>query len=133
MPGGDRTGPAGQGPMTGRGAGYCSGSAMPGYSNAYRGRGMGRAWGRGGGLGMGRAWRRGRWANPGWVDYGPGMYPPVAPMAAPTAAAYGAYAPYAPYTPSPGEELDALKQQAQMLKAELDAISGRIEELSSEA
>ena len=25
MPGGDRTGPLGQGPMTGRGAGYCGG------------------------------------------------------------------------------------------------------------
>ena len=133
MPGGDRTGPSGQGPMTGRGAGYCGGTAMPGYANAYRGRGMGRAWGRGRGLGMGRAWRRGRWANPGRADYGPSWYPPVAPMAAPMAAAYGAYAPYAPYAPSPEEELDALKQQAQMLQDELDAISGRIEELSSEA
>ena len=32
MPGGDRTGPMGQGPMTGRGAGYCSGNPTPGYS-----------------------------------------------------------------------------------------------------
>lgn len=29
MPGGDRTGPLGRGPMTGRGAGYCSGFDMP--------------------------------------------------------------------------------------------------------
>ena len=32
MPGGDRTGPMGQGPMTGRGAGYCAGFGMPGYA-----------------------------------------------------------------------------------------------------
>jgi len=30
MPGGDRTGPIGAGPMTGRGAGYCAGYNMPG-------------------------------------------------------------------------------------------------------
>lgn len=30
MPGGDRTGPMGQGPMTGRSAGFCSGNRMPG-------------------------------------------------------------------------------------------------------
>ena len=33
MPGGDRTGPAGMGPMTGRGAGFCAGYPMPGYMN----------------------------------------------------------------------------------------------------
>jgi len=31
MPHGDRTGPLGQGPRTGRGAGYCSGNTKPGY------------------------------------------------------------------------------------------------------
>ena len=33
MPFGDRTGPLGQGPKTGRGAGLCSGSAVPGSMN----------------------------------------------------------------------------------------------------
>jgi len=33
MPGGDRTGPAGMGPMTGRAAGYCAGYNVPGYMN----------------------------------------------------------------------------------------------------
>ena len=33
MPGGDRTGPAGMGPMTGRAAGYCAGYPVPGYMN----------------------------------------------------------------------------------------------------
>ncbi|MFW5788197.1 MAG: DUF5320 domain-containing protein, partial [Halanaerobiales bacterium] len=47
MPRGDGTGPAGRGPMTGRGAGYCAGFNVPGYMNAVPGRGMGRAWRRG--------------------------------------------------------------------------------------
>jgi len=33
MPQGDRTGPAGQGPKTGREAGYCTGNDTPGYQN----------------------------------------------------------------------------------------------------
>jgi len=33
MPRGDGTGPAGMGPMTGRGAGYCAGFATPGFAN----------------------------------------------------------------------------------------------------
>ena len=38
MPGGDGTGPAGMGPMTGRAAGLCVGFAMPGYMNPAVGR-----------------------------------------------------------------------------------------------
>lgn len=54
MPGGDKTGPNGQGAMTGRGMGYCSGSDQPGYATGA-GRGMGGGRGmRGGGRGMGR-------------------------------------------------------------------------------
>ena len=32
---GDKTGPAGMGPMTGRGTGYCSGYLNPGFMNNY--------------------------------------------------------------------------------------------------
>ncbi|MBN1647442.1 MAG: DUF5320 domain-containing protein [Spirochaetales bacterium] len=39
MPGGDRTGPAGAGPMTGRAAGYCRGGAQPGYASSFFPRG----------------------------------------------------------------------------------------------
>jgi len=56
MPGGDKTGPQGEGPLTGRQAGYCSGSEQPGYTGAGYGRpGYGRRsfW-------RGRP-RRGRW------------------------------------------------------------------------
>jgi|GEM_PF-6154040 len=37
MPGGNGTGPAGQGPMTGRGAGFCSGADIPGYAGPVTG------------------------------------------------------------------------------------------------
>ncbi|MDD4061931.1 MAG: DUF5320 domain-containing protein, partial [Kiritimatiellae bacterium] len=52
MPGGDGTGPAGMGPMTGRAAGYCAGYGVPGYANPIGGRGYG-AFGGGRGFGSG--------------------------------------------------------------------------------
>ena len=63
MPWGDRTGPLGQGPRTGRGLGYCAGYDSPGYTRgtpAGRGYGLGRGWfgrGRGFGFGRGFGWR----------------------------------------------------------------------------
>lgn len=54
MPRGDGTGPAGQGPRTGRAAGYCVGQENPGFANRGPGFGFGRGGGRGGG---GRGWR----------------------------------------------------------------------------
>ncbi|MBN1383204.1 MAG: DUF5320 domain-containing protein [Deltaproteobacteria bacterium] len=81
MPGGNRTGPAGMGPMTGRAAGFCAGYPTPGYLNPAPGiwQGYGRylqisryaqptanwpwvtsGWGRGFGLGWGRGFRLGR-------------------------------------------------------------------------
>lgn len=56
MPAGDRTGPNGSGPMTGRGAGYCNGYDVPGFQNNAGGR-RGRSSGRGFGAGARR--RRG--------------------------------------------------------------------------
>jgi len=58
MPRGDGTGPMGQGPMTGRGLGYCAGSPNPGFMNPGPsfGRGLGRGWGRG--FGRGFRWRQ---------------------------------------------------------------------------
>ncbi|MCF8010529.1 MAG: DUF5320 domain-containing protein [Clostridiales bacterium] len=35
MPGGDRRGPIGEGPRTGRGAGFCSGNSSPGFMNRF--------------------------------------------------------------------------------------------------
>ncbi|MCP5514514.1 MAG: DUF5320 domain-containing protein [Spirochaetales bacterium] len=66
MPRGDRTGPAGAGPMTGRGAGFCAGTGVPGFENPLyrsfrnRGRGFFSPFGYGGfGAGFGRGMGRG--------------------------------------------------------------------------
>jgi len=42
MPQGDRTGPSGQGQMTGRGMGFCAGLNAPGFMSGGFRRGMGR-------------------------------------------------------------------------------------------
>lgn len=55
MPLGDRTGPTGMGPGTGRAIGYCQGFDSPGYN-----RGPGRGMGRGGRSGYGRGMGRGQ-------------------------------------------------------------------------
>ena len=49
MPRGDRTGPEGRGPMTGRQMGYCAGYTAPGHMTQGFGRGQGlrRGFGRG--------------------------------------------------------------------------------------
>jgi len=62
MPRGDRTGPDGMGPMTGRGLGYCNNFDSPGYTKNIPA-GMGERFGcRGGGLGYGfRSRNRTNW------------------------------------------------------------------------
>ncbi len=120
MPGGDRTGPMGMGPMTGRAAGFCAGNNVPGYMNPYGGRGMGYRWGGMGGRGRGGGFgrRRGFFAQ--------GAYPELAPGAAPY--------PYdAPMPFDAGAELDALQNQAQSLRSALENIEKRIGELETKA
>ncbi len=71
MPRGDRTGPAGMGPMSGRGAGYCAGLDMPGFANRAFGRNYGAESGiaRRRGQGGRNGWRHMFWATglPGWM------------------------------------------------------------------
>jgi hypothetical protein len=66
MPGGDRTGPFGSGPRSGRGLGFCGGSGGPGSagggSRAGANRGAGRGW---------RHWFRAT-GLPGWLRFGAG-------------------------------------------------------------
>ena len=75
MPGGDRTGPLGGGPKTGRAAGFCTGHRMPGYMNPTVNNNPGggfRGAGRGGipwGGGRGRAWGGGRGFRMGQFPY----------------------------------------------------------------
>lgn len=66
MPGGDRTGPQGAGPRTGRGMGYCSGYNWPGYANQAAGVRCGFGFRQGG---TGRGWRNRFFATgiPGWA------------------------------------------------------------------
>jgi hypothetical protein len=127
MPRGDRTGPMGMGPMTGRGAGYCAGYGVPGYANVAPGFGFGLGWGRGwGGGGRGRRWRHWFHATglPGWARFG------YAPAWGPLPA--GAYGPYAA-PPAPEQEAEYLRTQAEWLQEQLDAISQRIAELEQES
>ncbi len=120
MPAGDRTGPMGRGPMTGRGAGYCGGSGMPGYANPAPGRGFGmgfgRGWGFGGrGGGGGRGWRHRFYATglPGWLRSGWWGAPPY--FAAPT----------------PMAEREYLEGVAQSLQGQLSDIKKRLDEVSA--
>lgn len=53
MPGGDRTGPTGQGPVTGRGSGFCTGYESAGFTRGA-GYGAGRRFGMGRGMRFGR-------------------------------------------------------------------------------
>ena len=74
MPRGDRTGPSGNGPMTGRQMGYCAGNNQAGYMNSgygNYGRGFGNRRGFGYGRGFGRGFGYGRgegFANANYYD-----------------------------------------------------------------
>jgi len=113
MPRGNRTGPQGLGPMTGRGAGFCAGFRMPGFANALFGRGAGggrQAFG-----GGGRGWRNWFYATglPGWMRLG---------------GYAGQYS-----QPDPDLEKQALRNQADVLQNELDSIRKRLEEIETAA
>ena len=127
MPSGDRTGPAGSGPVTGRGAGFCAGYPTPGYMNPVGGRGFGGYGGFGRGRGGG-GWGRRNWFNAtgltGWQRAGMG-YP-----------ASGGAVPYgAPSAPAmtKEQELEALKGQAEYFADALEGIKQRIEQLEAKA
>ena len=110
MPRGDRTGPLGEGPLTGRGAGYCAGHGASGYAN---GTGAGRGPGAGGRCGGGHG-HRNRFYATGvpFSTYG----------AAPAAAAF---------TGDARQELSLLKSEADRLRATLEGIERRLEELQN--
>lgn len=115
MPRGDRTGPLGMGPMTGRAAGYCAGYGVPGYMNPVPGRGFGIGFG---GWGRGFHWRHWYYATglPGWVRFG---YSPAWGWSVPSL--------------TKEQETDMLKAQAKALQEQFDAINKRITELEQEA
>jgi hypothetical protein len=106
MPGGNKTGPQGQGPMTGRGLGYCAGYPNPGSLNNFYGRGisgLGRIFGRG----IGQGFRGGRGPNFGYYPHETSAYPDLTKK----------------------DMLNILEVQAKNLKNELENIQKRISEL----
>jgi hypothetical protein len=109
MPRGDRTGPEGMGPMTGRGAGFCAGYDMPGYANQAPGRGFG--------FGMGRGRGGGRFGRRNWF-YATGL---------PRWARFWGTAPAPQW--SEQDEAGALKSQASWLTEQLESIQKRLSEL----
>lgn len=111
MPGFDRTGPMGAGPMTGGARGLCNpatAGTIPTYAAGYAyGRGLGLRRGFRGGYGPGTG--RGRGFSRGY-----GWYPPAVGPVYPVDAA---------------DEMEMLKADANYMKKSLDAINKRIEEL----
>ena len=117
MPGGDGTGPEGMGPMTGGGFGFCADPDAPGYTPVGLGRGYRAGWGRGMGWG-----RRGGW---GRRAFGPRLG-----LRRGFAAPWRQPVEYGP--PARDQEAQYLKQRAEWLQGELDAISQRVGELERE-
>ena len=107
MPRGDGTGPMGNGPMTGRGAGFCAGFAVPGVASAL---------GRFGGFG-GFGCRRGV----GGGMRGAGMQARNRFMAQP----YGEVG----FTTANEKEL--LSRQMNALETQIQQVKQRLEQLSS--
>ena len=108
MPGGDRTGPVGMGPMTGRAAGYCAGLPTPGFISAPGGRGF-----RGRGFGGGGRGRRNWFYATGLT----GRQRAAAGM---------------PAAVSKEQELNLLKQQAQIIEQQMKQLQERIQQLQTE-
>lgn len=106
MPRGDGTGPMGMGRMTGRGAGYCTGFAAPGYANPI---------GFGYGFGGGRGFRRTFYATglPGWGRLG---YPAYA----------GTYGPAV-------DEKELLSQEVEYLENQLELVKKRLSDFKEDA
>lgn len=96
------------GPMTGRGAGYCSGNQAPGYMNSGRGGGCA-----GNGFGRGRGSRSQDNMNRG--------------QNSPAGGRFGYSNP--PYGYSAEDEIRALKEQADYFQKEAEAVNSRISEL----
>lgn len=125
MPRGDRTGPLGQGPMTGRGMGYCRGTGVAGFLTSRFGVGAGRGGGWGGGRGRGWRWRNVFHATGLTAAQRAAQGAAAAPAenAVPTMPAAPAAAQTAPERPP---ELAQLQQQADELARALDEIRQRI-------
>lgn len=118
MPRGDRSGPTGMGPRSGRAAGYCANYDTPGFMNRFFGRGPGMGSGQGrdfGNRGGGFGWRNmfHMTGKPGWMRFGWFSGQQV--------------------NPDPGTEKQVLKDQVDVLKLELGRMQQRLNDLESPA
>jgi len=111
MPRGDKRGPMGQGPMTGRATGYCVGNDVPGYMEDRPGLGLARGFRGGRNAGMGRGLGRGMGRQ----------------MSMPNAAPHEGN-----LAPTKDEERNYLSKQAERLKRTLNEVEQRINELDKE-
>lgn len=117
MPRGDRTGPTGFGPMSGRGMGYCAGFTHPGFASPGPGLRYGRGAGSGRGFGRGFGFARGYGQRfEGFGGFRGDPYPEATP-----------YSTFQPYTEE--QEMNALKDQVKLLEGELNQIKMRQEEI----
>ncbi len=106
MPLGDKTGPTGLGPMTGRGLGQCNSDSRSGNFNNFQRQGMG--------------FRRGfRGGGRGWFGYG---QPPFFGLRYRNSFQY----------PTAKEEKGIMTENLKALKEEMSAIEKRIKELSKQ-
>ncbi len=129
MPRGDGTGPWGAGPMTGRGAGFCAGNAVPGYTSAGAGLGRfggyGGAW-RGGAFGWGGCGYRGRFWAAGPAGWQYGLRGPD-----PWAASDWQGVSYT-FEPTREQKAALLQAQAENLERALGTVRERLAKLESE-
>lgn len=115
MPGGDKTGPSGGGPKTGRGLGYCADNDQPGYATVQPGQGLGQGFGWGSrGRGGGRSFGDGR--GRGRRNYFNGGFGPRRGR--------GGFA-------VEDQEVEALKAETQELRGALQQILDKLDKLDS--
>ena len=123
MPRGDRRGPNGMGPMTGRAAGFCSGSNAPGFANTGTAGGYGQ--GQGAGRGAGRRQFGPSQMQPG---FGGGF------NGAANGAAYGrGFQPsYAAPVYSKEAEKGYIENEVSFLKDQLKTLEGKLSEMKDD-
>ena len=112
MPGFDGTGPAGGGPMTGGGQGYCNPGAARGFRDSWSRRSTGFGYGRG------RGYRRMFWET--------GL-----PLWAQRRTDWRGKRPYRQFDRSQGDEVRMLKTETEILKADLKDIESRMKKLEA--
>lgn len=109
MPGGDRTGPQGDGQRTGRGLGYCADHDQPGYETTQQGQGFGL---RRGGRGFGNRGSRG-WRNRSNAGFWPGR----------------GRGGLAVLPDAEDQDVDSLKAQIQELQTTLEEVQNRLDQI----